>query len=83
MGTKTFKIMKGSLINYVDEALFKKLYEPNGWRIVEDDLVEDEATKDVKAVNTDTELKNLQSMKKKKKSKNTFTDNLFKSDKEE
>lgn len=83
MGTKTFKIMKGNLINYVDESLYKKLYEPNGWRIVEDDLVEDEETKDVKAVKTDTELKNLQSMKKKKKSKDTFTDNLFKSDKEE
>lgn len=83
MGTNTFKIMKGNLINYVDEALYKKLYEPNGWRIVEDEIVEDEATKDAKAVNTDTELKNLQSMKKKKKSKNTFTDNLFKSEKEE
>jgi hypothetical protein len=75
--------MKGNLENYVDEALYKKLYEPNGWRIVEDDLVEDEATNEVKAVKSDTELKNLQSMKKKKKSNNTFTDNLFKSDKEE
>lgn len=83
MGTKTFKIMKGNLENYVDEALYKKLYEPNGWRIVEDDLVEDEATNEVKAVKSDTELKNLQNMKKKKKSNNTFTDNLFKSDKEE
>ena len=80
---RTFKIMKGSLVNFVDEALFNKLYKPNGWVIVDDEPIEDEATKDTKEVKTDTELKNLKTMKSKKKSTNKFNDNLFKSDKEE
>lgn len=81
---RTFKIIKGSLVNYVDEALYNKLYKPNGWVIDDSEaMANDEATNDVKVAKTDTELKNLKTMKTKKKSTHKFDDNLFKSDKEE
>ena len=81
---RTFKIIKGSLVNYVDEALYNKLYKPNGWVIDDSEaMANDEATNDVKVTKTDTELKNLKTMKTKKKSTHKFDDNLFKSDKEE
>lgn len=84
MGMRTFKIIKGSLVNYVDEALYNKLYKPNGWVIDDSEaMANDEATNDVKVAKTDTELKNLKTMKTKKKSTHKFDDNLFKSDKEE
>ena len=70
-------IIKGSIRNTVDEYSFKKLYEPNGWRI------DDAKTQEEKQIPLN-ELKTLNNVNNYVKMANTkakkFNDNLFYSD---
>lgn len=70
------KIIKGRIRNIVDEALFEKIYKPNGWRL-DEDAIEDE-NPIPKPLQTATQLKNYQKMKN--KSQKHFDDKLFRSD---
>ena len=70
------KIIKGRIRNIVDEALFEKIYKPNGWRL-DEDAIEDENPMP-KPLQTATQLKNYQKMKN--KSQKQFDDKLFRSD---
>lgn len=67
-------IIKGSIRNVVDEAVYERIYKPNGWVI-------DETRQEVKPsvqteLKSETEVKNYNKMKK--KSDKTFDDNLIK-----
>lgn len=70
------KIIKGRIRNIVDEALFEKIYKPNGWQL-DEDTIEDE-NPIPKPLQTATQLKNYQKMKN--KSQKHFDDKLFRSD---
>ena len=70
------KIIKGRIRNIVDEALFEKIYKPNGWRLDEDAIEDENPTP--KPLQTATQLKNYQKMKN--KSQKHFDDKLFRSD---
>lgn len=69
------KIIKGRIRNIVDEALFEKVYKPNGWRL--DEEIQDENVIP-NPVQTITQLKNYQIMRN--KSQKHFDDKLFYSD---
>lgn len=68
-------IIKGSIKNVVDEAVFERIYKPNGWVVDEtrQPKVENKIKEEIK---TETELKNYTKMKK--KTEKTFNDNLIK-----
>ncbi len=68
-------IIKGSIKNVVDEAVFERIYKPNGWVVDETrhPKVENKIKEEIK---TETELKNYTKMKK--KTEKTFNDNLIK-----
>ena len=69
--------IKGGLRQPVDEATFKALYEPAGWRIDETAKpVVDEVQKTVAEMKTQTEAKNYTKMKNHKPKQ--FDDKLFK-----
>lgn len=70
------KIIKGRIRNIVDKVLFEKIYKPNGWRL-DEDAIEDE-NPIPKPLQTATQLKNYQKMKN--KSQKHFDDKLFRSD---
>ena len=70
------KIIKGRIRNIVDEALFEKIYKPNGWRLDDEEIQEENIIPN--SLQTATQLKNYQKMKS--KSQNHFDDKLFYSD---
>lgn len=67
-------IIKGSIKNVVDELQFKKLYEPNGWRI-DEMTTQQEIDVPLDLLRTETEVKNYISMTKKQPKH--FDDGLF------
>jgi len=69
-------IIKGNIRNVVDEAMFEKLYKPNGWRI--DDSIEEHTNEDIAIAKTKTQLDNIVRMRDKKPKH--FDDGLFYSD---
>lgn len=73
------KIIKGRIRNIVDEALFEKMYKPNGWRLDDEEIKEEDVIPN--SLQTATQLKNYQIMKN--KSQKHFDDKLFYSDIEE
>lgn len=70
------KIIKGRIRNIIDEALFEKIYKPNGWRLDEDAIQNESVIPE--PLQTATQLKNYQIMKN--KSHKHFNDKLFYSD---
>lgn len=70
------KIIKGRIRNIVDEALFEKIYKPNGWRLDEDVIHNENVIPE--PLQTAAQLKNYQKMKN--KSQKHFDDKLFYSD---
>lgn len=67
-------IIKGSIRNVVEEAVFERIYKPNGWVI---DTSRQPAPQGVdKQLKTETELSNYNKMKK--KTDKVFNDNLIK-----
>lgn len=70
------KIIKGRIRNIVDEALFEKIYKPNGWRLDDEEIQEENIIPN--SLQTATQLKNYQKMKS--KSQKHFDDKLFYSD---
>lgn len=73
------KIIKGRIRNIVDEALFEKMYKPNGWRLDDEEIKEEDVIPN--SLQTATQLKNYQKMRN--KSQKHFDDKLFYSDIEE
>ena len=69
-------IIKGKIRNIVDEALFEKIYKPNGWRLDDEEIQEENIIPN--SLQTATQLKNYQKMKN--KSHKHFDDKLFYSD---
>ena len=67
------KIIKGRIRNIVDEALFEKIYKPNGWRLDDEEIQEENIIPN--SLQTATQLKNYQKMKS--KSQKHFDDKLF------
>lgn len=70
------KIIKGRIRNIVDEALFEKMYKPNGWRLDDEEIKEEDVIPN--SLQTATQLKNYQIMRN--KSQKHFDDKLFYSD---
>lgn len=70
------KIIKGRIRNIVDEALFEKMYKPNGWRLDDEEIKEEDVIPN--SLQTATQLKNYQKMRN--KSQKHFDDKLFYSD---
>ena len=70
------KIIKGRIRNIVDEALFEKIYKPNGWRLDDEEIKEEDVIPN--SLQTATQLKNYQIMRN--KSQKHFDDKLFYSD---
>lgn len=70
------RIIKGRIRNIVDEALFEKIYKPNGWRLDDEEIQEENVIPN--SLQTATQLKNYQKMKS--KSQKHFDDKLFYSD---
>ena len=67
-------IIKGSITNVVDEAVYERIYKPEGWVI---DETRQPVQKGVETeLKTETELKNYTKMKK--KTDKVFNDNLIK-----
>lgn len=67
-------IIKGSIRNVVDEAVYERVYKPNGWVI--DETRQPKLQGVEKELKTETEMKNYSKMKK--KSEKVFNDNLIK-----
>lgn len=70
------KIIKGRIRNIVDEALFEKIYKPNGWRLDETKIQEENTIPE--PLQTASQLENYQKMKN--RSHKYFDDKLFYSD---
>lgn len=67
-------IIKGSIRNVVDEAVYERIYKPEGWVI---DETRQPVQKGVETeLKTEIELKNYTKMKK--KTDKVFNDNLIK-----
>lgn len=67
-------IIKGSIRNVVDEAVYERVYKPNGWVI--DETRQPKLQGVEKELKTEAEMKNYSKMKK--KSEKVFNDNLIK-----
>lgn len=70
------KIIKGRIQNIVDEALFEKIYKPNGWRLDETEIQDENIIPE--PLQTASQLENYQKMKN--RSQKHFDDKLFRSD---
>lgn len=72
------RIVKNGLYNEVDEALFKKTYEPKGWKKVgEPQPVENKENQAINELNGEQKIKELADNKTKQKQKN-FNDKIIK-----
>ena len=67
-------IIKGSITNVVDEAVFNRIYKPNGWVV---DTTRQAPTKTIEQeLATEDKVKNY--TKAKKKTEKVFNDDLIK-----
>ena len=72
------RIVKNGLYNEVDEALFKKSYEPKGWkRVGEPKPVESIENQAINEPNGEQKVKELKDNEKKKKTQK-FNDKIIK-----
>lgn len=72
------RIVKNGLFNEVDEALFKKTYEPKGWkRVGEPQAIESTENQAINEPNGEQKVKELADNKNKQKSKK-FNDKIIK-----
>lgn len=67
-------IIKGSIRNIVDEAVFERIYKPEGWVIDETRQPKPQGIE--QELKTENEMKNYNKMKK--KTDKVFNDNLIK-----
>lgn len=71
------RIVKSGLYNEVDEALFKKVYEPKGWVRVEAEKPQESIENlTISEVNGEAKIKELVNNKSRKKAK--FNDKIIK-----
>ena len=60
------KIIKGKITNIVDEAMFEKLYKPNGWVLDNSSSQEKNPDNEIPdSINTQSELSNYKKMAEK------------------